>query len=91
MSDIRWARSPDVLSRRCIDGVLLLPIDGEDVVALSASAAVIWQQLTTLPVTTADIVRALAPRYAVSPQSLTSEVDAALVALAEHGAVLRVP
>jgi hypothetical protein len=76
----RWSRSPNVLDRMTLRGVMVLPADGAAVV-LTGTAARVWQALAR-PAAGDELIARLAPA-----QATADEVGAALDRLRVLGAV----
>ena len=74
----RWSRSPNVLDRPTLRGVMVLPADGAAVV-LTGTAAQVWQALTR-PAAGAELIERLG-------RAPADEVSAALDRLQVLGAV----
>jgi hypothetical protein len=83
-----WCRAARVLWRRTLAGVVLLPPDGAEPVALSGPAAGIWELLAR-PMTETDLVAALAATYQIREERVAGEVGPALDVLMELGALCR--
>lgn len=81
---IRFQRSPDALYRRVGEEILLAKPELDDFDALSTTAAATWELLQN-PRTLSDVVQLLAAAYAVSPQLISSEVEALLRDLLRRG------
>ena len=45
MSEVRVRRRPDVLWRRSLDAVVLLPLRGDDVLTLAGTGPAVWELL----------------------------------------------
>jgi hypothetical protein len=82
----RWARSPNVLDRPTLQGVMVLPAEGAAVV-LTGTAARVWQALNR-PGAGDELVARLAPGRGDRPSE--PEVAAALGQLQAMGAVRRI-
>jgi hypothetical protein len=82
----RWARSPNVLDRPTLQGVMVLPAEGAAVV-LTGTAARVWQALNR-PGAGDELVGRLAPGRGDRPSE--QEVAAALGQLQAMGAVRRI-
>jgi hypothetical protein len=77
-SGVRWSRSPNVVDRPTLQGVMVLPADGAAVV-LTGTAARVWEALTR-PAARDELVGRLAP-------APSDDVSAALSHLHAMGAV----
>jgi hypothetical protein len=82
----RWARSPNVLDRPTLQGVMVLPAEGAAVV-LTGTAARVWKALNR-PGAGDELVERLAPGRGDRPSE--SEVAAALGQLQSMGAIRRI-
>jgi hypothetical protein len=82
-SRARWSRSPNVVDRPTLRGVMVLPADGAAVV-LTGTAAQVWQALSR-PAAGDELVQRLAP--AAGGNSAADEIGAALDRLRVLGAV----
>jgi hypothetical protein len=85
-----WCRSERVLWRRTLGGVVVLPMLAPTAqpIELRGPAAGIWELLAE-PMTSADLVAALAAAYAVDEDQVATDVDGALDLLLELGALCR--
>jgi hypothetical protein len=82
----RWSRSPNVLDRPTLRGVMVLPADGAAVV-LTGTAARVWQALAR-PAAGDELVERLAPAPAPNGGAPSAaEIGAALDRLQILGAV----
>jgi hypothetical protein len=79
-SRARWSRSPNVVDRRTLRGVMVLPADGAAVV-LTGTAARVWQALAR-PAAGDELIERLVPA-----ETSADEVGAALDRLRVMGAV----
>jgi hypothetical protein len=85
---VAWYRAERVLWRRTLDGVVVLPADGSEPVALHGPAAGIWELLAR-PMTEADLVATLATTYRVHEDDVAGDIGGALDVLLELGALCR--
>jgi hypothetical protein len=83
-----WCRSERALWRRTLGAVVVLPVHGPEPVALRGAAAGIWELLAE-PMTTADLVVAVAERYGIHEEQVASDVGGTLDVLLELGALCR--
>jgi Coenzyme PQQ synthesis protein D (PqqD) len=84
---VAWHRAETVLWRRTLDGVVVLgPAASAEPVALRGPAADIWELLTE-PMSVAGLVAALADGYGVAGEGIADDVQRAVGALAEVGAL----
>jgi hypothetical protein len=79
-------RAPEALSRRTLDGVLVLTPTMSDVLQLSAPGDAIWDLLAE-PLTVADLVQALSERFRVPEGAIRSGTRPVLQALFDGGAL----
>ena len=84
----RLRRSEGVVWRRTMDGVVVLPANTAQPIALLGPAANMWEMLAE-PLTAAELVNALADHYGVEPDHVTSEIRATLDGLVRRGALCR--
>lgn len=89
---MRWRRRADVLWRRAVDAVVLLPVGADDPVLLPASGAAVWELLEQ-PATLAELVQALGEVYAADDveADVAADVAALLDQLVALGAVETAP
>jgi hypothetical protein len=86
---VPWARAEQVLWRRTLRGVVVLPTLGAtEPVALRGPAAGIWELLAE-PMTAADLVAAMAATYGVHEEQVANDVGGALDVMLELGALCR--
>jgi hypothetical protein len=84
---VAWRRADTILWRRTLDGVLVLGAsEPAEPVALRGPAADIWELLAQ-PETVAALGAALADGYGVPVERIAPEVQRAVDALAEVGAL----
>jgi homoserine kinase len=76
----RYVRSDAVLSREVEAALLLLAPGGDGVVSLSGAGPTIWRMLRE-PLTVADLVHALAERFAVPPEDIVDDVTRTVTSL----------
>ena len=81
-----WRRRDDVLWRRSLDAVILLPVGVEDPVTLPGTGASVWDVLET-PASLTELVEVLADAYDADPAVVEHDVRALLAELEELGAV----
>jgi hypothetical protein len=67
-------------------GVLLLPVDGDDVTLLAGTGGQLWGLLTE-PRSTGELTDELARRYAGDANTIRTDIEAALAALRRDGLV----
>jgi hypothetical protein len=75
-----------VLSRRTLDGVLLLAPSMTEVLQLSAPGDAIWELLAE-PLTVAEMVVALADHFGVPADMIRAQIQSTLDALLDSGAL----
>ena len=88
MTSSIWRRREDVLWRRSLDAVILLPADAEDPVTLPGTGASVWDLLEE-PASVAELVTVLAEAYDEDPAVVDHDVRALLAELESLGAVSR--
>ena len=82
-----WRRREDVLWRRSLDAVILLPSGLDDPVTLPGTGASVWDVLAE-PATVAELVATLAEAYdGADPSVVEHDVRALLAELEALGAV----
>jgi hypothetical protein len=81
----RWSRSPNVVDRRTLLGVMVLPVDGAAVV-LAGLAARVWEALAR-PMVGDQLADRLAARPESGPEPTSAEIATALRDLQALGAV----
>jgi len=87
MSEVVWRRRDDVLWRRSLDAVILMPVGAEEPVTLPGTGAAVWDLLEE-PATLAELVAILADAYDdADPAAVDHDVRALLAELERLGAV----
>ena len=86
MTSSIWRRREDVLWRRSLDAVILLPADAEDPVTLPGTGASVWDLLEE-PASLAELVTVLAEAYDEDPAVVDHDARALLAELESLGAV----
>lgn len=86
MSAPTYRRRPEVLWRRTLQTVLLLPPDRDDVVTVGGPGGAVWELLDTWRTVDA-LVELLAPRYDADPAEIARDVEALLGELEALGAL----
>ena len=81
-----WRRRPDVLARRSLDAVILLPVNSDDLLTLAATGPEIWELLAE-PRSLEALVTVLAAMHDAPPDVVAVDVEPVLRALVETGAV----
>jgi hypothetical protein len=81
-----WHRREDVLWRRSLDAVILLPVGVEDPLTLPGTGASVWDLLEE-PATLTQLVATLAEVYEEDPAVVEQDVRALLAELEDLGAV----
>ena len=87
--DATWRRRPDVLWRRSLDAVIVLPADVADPLTLAGSAPEVWELLAE-PRTLEALVTILAAGGATAPETVRASVEPVLAELERAGALERV-
>jgi hypothetical protein len=85
----RLVRSPNVLWRRTLHGVVLRPLDGE-VIMLDGSGWLVWDALAS-PVTLEELSEHLASRTPGDAKAIAKDLQPVLDEMTRVGAVVRVP
>ena len=83
-----WRRREDVLWRRSLDAVILLPVDIDEPLTLPGTGASVWDLLAE-PATVAELVAILADAYGADSTVVEHDVRALLAELEVLGAVAR--
>jgi len=83
-----WWRRDDVLWRRSLDSVILLPVGVEEPMTLPGTGASVWDLLEE-PASLAELVAILADAYEEAPAVIEHDVRALLAELESLGAVTR--
>jgi len=81
-----YSRRPDVLWRRSLDAVVLLPAGCEDPVTLPGTGAAVWDLLAA-PATLPELVGTLVEVYGEDPVTVERDVAALLDRLARIAAI----
>jgi Coenzyme PQQ synthesis protein D (PqqD) len=84
MTATRWRRRPDVLWRRSLDTVLLLPAPADDVLTLAGTGPAVWELLAEWR-TVDDMVGILAAAHGTSPEVVAQDLAPLLVELEGQG------
>lgn len=83
----RWERDPRVLWRRIGDGLVVLPPDRAECLAVSGASGLLWELLAE-PCDIGELVEWLSARTGADRADVEGQVDAGVRVLAEGG-VLR--
>jgi coenzyme PQQ synthesis protein D (PqqD) len=83
-----WRRRDDVLWRRSLDSVILLPVGVDEPLTLPGTGASVWDLLEE-PASLAELVAILADAYEEAPAVIEHDVRALLAELESLGAVTR--
>ena len=81
-----WRRRDDVLWRRSLDAVIVLPVGADEPSTLPGTGAIVWDLLEE-PATVAELVAILADAYEEDPAVVDHDVRALLADLETLGAV----
>lgn len=81
-----YRRRSDVLWRRSLDSVVLLPAGSDDVITVSGTGADVWDLLETGR-SVEGMVGLLCERYQGDPAVVTRDVEALVGDLAARGAI----
>lgn len=82
----RIRRRPDVLWRRSLDAVVLLPPNAADTYTMAGTGPVLWELLTEWR-TRDDLVSVLAELFDASPEVIEADLAPILRELADRGAL----
>jgi hypothetical protein len=88
IADAIWRRRADVLQRRSLDAVVLLPVEGDAPLALAGSAPEVWELLAE-PRTSAALASTLADRHGVPIAEIEADVVPTIERLTEARALER--
>jgi Coenzyme PQQ synthesis protein D (PqqD) len=81
-----FRRRADVLWRRSLDAVVVLPIDAEDPITVAGTGVDVWDLLDTWR-TVEGIAELLAPRYDTAPDVIAGDVAVLVGRLHDGGAL----
>ena len=81
-----WRRRDDVLWRRSLDAVILMPVGADDALTLPGTGAAVWDLLVE-PATLGELVAVLAEAYGADPSVVEHDVRGLLTDLESLGAV----
>ena len=84
MTTVRWRRRPDVLWRRSLDAVVLLPAAADDVITLAGTGPAVWEVLAEWR-TVDDVVGIMAAAYGTSPEVVATDLAPLLADLEAKG------
>ena len=84
------ARVPEALSRRLLDGVLVLAPDMAEPMHISTPGETLWALLSE-PITVAELVGVLAEVYGATPETVRADILPVLRELQDAGAVQVTP
>ncbi len=73
-----------------MDAALVLPPSADDPLTLAGTGAGLWDLLAE-PISTDDLVDALAARYGAAPSTVAGDLGPVLAELAASGAIERAP
>jgi Coenzyme PQQ synthesis protein D (PqqD) len=90
VTEERWRRRADVLWRRSLDGVLLLPSGAEEPLTLAGTGPEMWELLAE-PISMPDLTRELATRYETDAATVEADLAPVLDHLVAIQAIERVP
>ncbi len=86
MTPPSYRRRPDVLWRRSLDAVVLLPLSAEEVVTIGGTGADVWELLETWR-TVDGLAQSLSQRYEADEAIVYRDLEALLAHLVECGAL----
>jgi hypothetical protein len=81
-----WRRRDDVLWRRSLDAVILLPVGADDPLTMPGTGAAVWDLLEE-PASLAELVVILAEAFDADPAVVEHDVATLLAELEDLGAV----
>ena len=79
----RIRRRPDVLWRRSLDAVVLMPAGADDVLTLAGTGPAVWELLAEWR-TYDDLVEHLAAAYGATPEAVSGDLEPLLAELEAH-------
>ena len=80
----RIRRRPDVLWRRSLDAVVLLPAGAEDVLTLAGTGPAVWELLAEWR-TYDDLVENLARAFGATPDAVSGDLEPLIAELEAQG------
>ena len=83
-----WSRRADVLWRRSLDAVILLPVGVDEPLTLPGTGAIVWDLLEE-PASLVELIATLAEAYGEDPAVVEHDVTNLLAELETLGAVSR--
>ena len=86
MTTNRIRRRPDVLWRRSLDAVVLLPTGADDVLTLAGTGPAVWELLAEWR-TYDDLVENLARAFGATPDTVSGDLGPLLADLEAQGVV----
>ena len=86
MTPPSYRRRPEVLWRRSLDAVVLLPPSAEEVVTVGGTGADVWELLETWR-TVDGLAQSLSQRYEADEGIVHRDLETLLAQLVEHGAL----
>jgi hypothetical protein len=81
-----FRRRPEVLWRRSLDALVLLPRSAEEVVTVGGTGADVWDLLDTWR-TVDGLAQSLSQRYLADEAMVHRDLEALIALLVEHGAL----
>ena len=84
----RWRRCPEVLWRRSLDAVILLPPGADDPITLLGTGIELWELLVE-PGTVTQLATVLARAHTADPATVEADIAPVIRQLVEHGALER--
>jgi hypothetical protein len=82
----RWCRRPDVLARRSLDALVVLAVEGDELVTIAGTGPQVWDLLAE-PRSLAELAEILATRHAVADDVVAADVPPLLRGLTAAGVV----
>ena len=81
-----WCRRPDVLVRRSLDALVLLPVEGDEVLTLAGTGPEVWDLLAE-PRSLDELATILAARHGAPDDVVAADIEPVLRQLVDSGAV----
>jgi hypothetical protein len=82
----RWCRRPDVLVRRSLDAVVVLAVEGDELVTLAGTGPEVWDLLAE-PRSLRELTEILAARHGAPADVVAADLPPVLRRLTDGGMV----
>ena len=87
MTDPAWRAHPDVIWRRSLDALILLPPGDTEPVTVVGSGGAVWAALLDVAVSIEDLAARLAADFGCDPAEVRSDVETLVRRFSELGVV----